>query len=62
MKQVSFSLRDLKVVRDSLFMTSECSEFQTDQVEHWKQSFEKTVLVNGMESSGISEERNVRFI
>jgi len=34
-----FSLRDLKVVRESLLVTSEGSEFQTDGPEHWKARF-----------------------
>jgi len=38
-------------------MTSEGSEFQTDGAERWKARFMNSVLVNGMLSSGVSDER-----
>jgi len=39
---------------------SEGSEFQTDGAEHRKARFANSVLVKGMASSGVSDERNVR--
>jgi len=38
---------------------SEGSEFHTDGVELRKARFASSVLVNGMVSSGVSDERNV---
>jgi len=37
----------LKVVRESLLLTSEDSEFQTDEAEHRKARFASSHLVNG---------------
>jgi len=41
-------------------VTSEGREFQTDGAELWKARIASSVLVNGMVSSGVSGERNVR--
>ena len=49
----------MKVVRELLLMMNEGSEFQTDGAEHHKARFADSVLVNGLMSCGISDERNV---
>jgi len=51
----------LKVVRQSLLVTSEGSEFQADEAEHRKTRFASSVLVNGTASSGISGERKKTY-
>jgi len=35
------------------------SEFQTDGAENWKASVEKSVLMNGLSSSGMADERKI---
>ena len=43
-------------------MMNENSEFQTDGDAHQKARFASSVLVNGMVSSKVLDERNVRVV
>ena len=48
---------DLKTVRESLMRTVCGREFQTVGAENWKARLEKSVLMNGWSSSGMTDER-----
>ena len=52
---------DLKTVRESLMRTVCGSELQTDGAENRKARLEKSVLMNGLSSSGMAAERKVRL-
>ena len=50
-----------KTDRESLMRTVCGSEFQTDGAEDWKARLEKSVLMNGLSSSEMVDERKVRL-
>jgi len=53
---------DLKTDSESALIIVSCNEFQTVGTEQLKARLAKSVLVNGLSSSGTADERSVRSL